>query len=253
MSSAMAIQTVLANGLISGTAAAGMSIIRDLRTIKDIQSSDVAGIIERALSNFISGFAIGAIFSSFGFFASQIGSVIIFRALGGAGIVGSLTSILTAIQDFKKGYHDLAAIDIALGFMSAYGAKQAFSTANSIAAARATAATVTDPSPDNTTTASINSPDDFFDNPSDTIKNNTPEQVYEYLKNTGYDVKPLGGGNYQGVSFEEGGGFRVTWGGDRYLQYHPPGRTHHGVDAYWKTSSGPTGTTRYNMDGGVKS
>ena len=84
------------------------------------------------------------------------------------------------------------------------------------------------------------------------LANATPEEWYRFLKDNGYDPKPLGKGNFRNIPFEEGGGFIVHWGGDRILQYHPPGRTHHGADAYWKLSSGPTGTKRFNLNGTLK-
>ncbi|MCF2555842.1 hypothetical protein [Faecalicatena contorta] len=49
----------------------------------------------------------------------------------------------------------------------------------------------------------------------------TPGKLKKALEAAGYEVKPLGRGNYKGIPFEEGGGFRIAYGGDRYLQYHP--------------------------------
>ncbi|OPX45596.1 hypothetical protein CLHUN_05330 [Ruminiclostridium hungatei] len=90
--------------------------------------------------------------------------------------------------------------------------------------------------------------DDFLNNPSK-LKNVTPNELYNHLKNNGYNPQPLSGGSYKGVTFENGGGFKVNWGGDRILQYHPAGKGHHGGFEYWKISSGPTGTIRYDMNG----
>lgn len=92
--------------------------------------------------------------------------------------------------------------------------------------------------------------DDFLNEPSK-LKNVKPDELYNYLKNNGYDPQPLSGGSYKGVSFEDGGGFKVNWGGDRILQYHPAGQGHHGGFEYWKISSGPTGTIRYDMNGNI--
>ena len=84
--------------------------------------------------------------------------------------------------------------------------------------------------------------EEFIINPL-ALQNVKPKTFYQYLKDNGYTVKPLGKGNYAGISFEEGGGYRVNWGGDRILQYHPASRSHHD-GAYYKVSSGKTGTIR---------
>lgn len=79
----------------------------------------------------------------------------------------------------------------------------------------------------------------------------TPEGLKKALEKAGYEVKPLGRGSLKGIPFEEGGGFRVSYDGDGYLQYHPETNSHHG-EAYYKTSSGRTGTKRYNLNGDEK-
>ena len=79
----------------------------------------------------------------------------------------------------------------------------------------------------------------------------TPERLKKELEAAGYEVKPLGKGKLKNVPFEEGGGFRVSYGGDGYLQYHPETNSHHG-EAYYKTSSGRAGTKRYNLNGDEK-
>jgi len=91
--------------------------------------------------------------------------------------------------------------------------------------------------------------DDLISNPSK-LKGVSPDELYKYLKDNGYNPQPLGGGSLKGVHFEEGGGFKVNWGGDRILQYHPAGGHHGGVE-YWKLSSGLTGTKRYDMFGNL--
>ncbi|MCI9234329.1 MAG: hypothetical protein HFH08_07090 [Bacilli bacterium] len=77
----------------------------------------------------------------------------------------------------------------------------------------------------------------------------TPNELYDYLQQKGYNPKPLGGGDFVGREYLNGGGYRVNWGGDRILQYHPPGGRHHGGLEYYKISSGKTGTIRYDMLG----
>lgn len=42
------------------------------------------------------------------------------------------------------------------------------------------------------------------------------------LEKPGYEVKPLGSkSSLKGVPLEKGGGYRATFGGDGYFQYHP--------------------------------
>ena len=72
------------------------------------------------------------------------------------------------------------------------------------------------------TLKNLNGLDDFLNNPSK-LKNVTPDELYNYLKNKGYNPQPLSKGSLGNIPFEEGGGFKVNWGGDRILQYHPAG------------------------------
>jgi hypothetical protein len=80
----------------------------------------------------------------------------------------------------------------------------------------------------------------------------TPEELYSRLLENGYNIKPLGNGGLRGKPFSEEGGYRISWGGDRYLQYHPAGSGHHDKDAYWKVSDGINGKRRFELDGTVK-
>ena len=98
-------------------------------------------------------------------------------------------------------------------------------------------------------TNSINSLDDLLTNPNK-LSGVSGEELYNYLVKNGYDVKPLNRGSFKGIPFEEGGGFKVNWGGDRILQYHPENLSHHG-GAYFKISSGETGTIRIDLDGNL--
>ena len=98
------------------------------------------------------------------------------------------------------------------------------------------------------TLKNFNGLDDILNDPSK-LKGVKPEELYKHLKDNGYDPTPLNKSrNYSGVPFEEGGGFKVNWGGDRILQYHP-GSSYHGDVPYYKISSGSTGTQRFDMDG----
>lgn len=93
----------------------------------------------------------------------------------------------------------------------------------------------------------------------DTIINNhraladyTPSSMKQMLENLGYDVKPLGGkSSLKGIPFENGGGYRVSFLGDGYFQYHPDKNSHHDK-AYWKISNGERGDHRYDMEGNEK-
>ena len=96
---------------------------------------------------------------------------------------------------------------------------------------------------------SIHNLDDFLTNP-DKLSGISGNELYDYLIKNGYDVQPLSKGSFKGIPFEEGGGFKVNWGGDRILQYHPENLSHHG-GAYFKISSGKTGTIRIDLDGNI--
>lgn len=76
----------------------------------------------------------------------------------------------------------------------------------------------------------------------------TPQGLKDALENAGYIVLPLGQGSLKGKNFEEGGGFRVVFGGDKYIQYHPAANSHHGGE-YYKMSDALNGKRRYDMKG----
>lgn len=76
----------------------------------------------------------------------------------------------------------------------------------------------------------------------------TPKGLKASLEKAGYEVKPMNEGNFKGIPFEEGGGFKVNFGGDGILMYHPEARSHHG-GAYYKISTGKGGRHRYDTSG----
>jgi hypothetical protein len=78
----------------------------------------------------------------------------------------------------------------------------------------------------------------------------TPETMKKALEQAGFVVKPLNRGNFKGVPFEQGGGYKTNYGGNGIFQYHPPARSHHG-GAYWKISDTKE-QERYGMDGTKK-
>jgi len=90
--------------------------------------------------------------------------------------------------------------------------------------------------------------DEIFSSP-DSLSIISGDDMYRYLKEKSYDVYPLSRGSAKGVLFEDGGGFKVNWGGDRIIQYHPSKGSHHS-GAYFKISSGETGTIRINLEKG---
>lgn len=76
----------------------------------------------------------------------------------------------------------------------------------------------------------------------------TPKSLKEKLEAEGYEVKALQKGSLKGLSFEEGGGYKVNFGDGGLLQYHPNTKSHHG-GAYYKISRGEGGTHRYDLEG----
>lgn len=80
------------------------------------------------------------------------------------------------------------------------------------------------------------------------LESYTPESLYKALRSGGYDVKPIKGKNYRDVPFEDGGGYKVNFGGDGVFLYHPGERSHHGGE-YYKISTGKGGTRRYDREG----
>lgn len=80
------------------------------------------------------------------------------------------------------------------------------------------------------------------------LRHYTPESMYDFLKETGYDVRPLSKGGLKGIGFKDGGGYKINFNGDGEFQYHPQKKTHHG-DEYWKVSGGKEGIKRYDTKG----
>lgn len=75
----------------------------------------------------------------------------------------------------------------------------------------------------------------------------SPAEMKAALARSGFDVKPLSRGNFKGVPFEQGGGYKTNYGGNGIFQYHPESRSHHG-GAYWKVQD-TKGGNRYDMEG----
>lgn len=76
----------------------------------------------------------------------------------------------------------------------------------------------------------------------------TPAGLKKSLERSGCTVRPLQKGKYKGILFEDGGGYKVNFGGDGLLQYHPEKGSHHG-GAYYKIATGNQGLKWYNMKG----
>ena len=81
----------------------------------------------------------------------------------------------------------------------------------------------------------------------ESLREYSPESMKTMLESSGFEVQPLSRGNYKGVPFEKGGGFKINFGGDGVFQYHPEKRSHHN-GAYWKVKNGKQ-EHRYDMDG----
>jgi hypothetical protein len=76
----------------------------------------------------------------------------------------------------------------------------------------------------------------------------TPAEWKADFERLGFEVKPLGRGKHDGISFEYGGGFRISYDGDSYFQYHPKDGSHH-EGAYYKMSDGIRGIRRFDLNG----
>lgn len=76
----------------------------------------------------------------------------------------------------------------------------------------------------------------------------TPKSLKKELEKNGYNIKPLGRGFLKGKNFEDGGGYKVNFGGDGIFQYHPEEHSHHGGE-YYKISKGNIRRKWYDMDG----
>lgn len=64
----------------------------------------------------------------------------------------------------------------------------------------------------------------------------------------GFDVKPLSRGKDKDIEFIDGGGFKVNYGGNGLLQYHPEKGSRHGGE-YYKLSDSINGVRRFDKNG----
>ena len=89
--------------------------------------------------------------------------------------------------------------------------------------------------------------DALFNN-HEALKYYTPEEMVRRLIRAGYDVLPLSQSRsgFNGVSLEEGGGFKILFGGDGIFRYHPKYGRH--LIEYW-TIGNSSGVHKYDMDG----
>lgn len=79
----------------------------------------------------------------------------------------------------------------------------------------------------------------------------TPGSLKKELENRGFSVKPLSRGAHKGKTFEDGGGWKVNFGNDGLIQYHPEKRSHH-EGAYYKISTSTGGIRRFDLSGNPK-
>ena len=76
----------------------------------------------------------------------------------------------------------------------------------------------------------------------------SPESLKRELEARGFEVKPLSHGSLKGMTFEEGGGFKINFQGDSLLQYHPETKSHH-FGPYYKISDNKHGIRWFDMNG----
>ncbi len=79
------------------------------------------------------------------------------------------------------------------------------------------------------------------------LRHYTPKNMLARLVRAGYEVSPLKKGSLINMPFEEGGGYKINFGGEGIFQYHPSNRSHHG-GAYWKIKKGDI-ERRYDLAG----
>ena len=77
----------------------------------------------------------------------------------------------------------------------------------------------------------------------------SPEEMLRRLERAGYKVLPLSKSKtgFNDLSFENGGGYKILFGGDGIFQYHPAGGRHR--IAYWKIRNGEGGLKHYDTAG----
>lgn len=92
---------------------------------------------------------------------------------------------------------------------------------------------------------------DYIANPKKLFSKYTPKTLKSALEQGGFEVKTLKRGSLKGVDFTNGGGYKVNFGDDGLLQYHPASGSHHG-GAYYKISTGKGGIHHYELDGKEK-
>lgn len=90
--------------------------------------------------------------------------------------------------------------------------------------------------------------DDVIDNHA-ALRNFTPLSMKNRLQRAGYDILPLSQSKsgFNNRSLEEGGGFKVLFGGDGIFRYHPEGGRH--KIAYWTIGNSRKGMHKYDMEG----
>ncbi|MBO7669517.1 MAG: hypothetical protein J6S60_02915 [Oscillospiraceae bacterium] len=76
----------------------------------------------------------------------------------------------------------------------------------------------------------------------------TPGSLKSELESRGFSVKPLSRGAHRGRTFEDGGGWKVNFGNDGLIQYHPEDRSHHQGE-YYKISNSQRGIIHYTTKG----
>ena len=91
----------------------------------------------------------------------------------------------------------------------------------------------------------------IFENPS-VLQHFSHRKLYDLLLEEGFDVLPLGKGRFKDIPYEDDGGYRVNYTGDKYFQFHPFTVGGHHKGEYYKISSAEKGIKRYNMKGELR-
>ena len=81
-----------------------------------------------------------------------------------------------------------------------------------------------------------------------TLAEFTPESLKQEFEDHGFSVKPLAKGKLKNINFEDGGGWKINYGSEGLIQYHPEEKSHH-QGAYYKISSGVSGIHWYDLEG----
>ena len=87
---------------------------------------------------------------------------------------------------------------------------------------------------------------DLIDHP-EMLGDNTPAEWKDILAAEGRVCQPLSDGEYKGVDFSDGGGYKFNFEDGGIFMYHLEEKSHHKT-AYYKISTGKKGKRRFKTD-----